>query len=125
MELLDLETWLNDQGADVVYRKAKGGALTDKEELLYECCLFDAEQQNGGVSQYFCNHGLAQWDSLCAAAIKTLPSFSVFAETVDAVVRQSSDPYLSILESPTNLDALYDQSKAQMIRDLRAVYLDK
>jgi hypothetical protein len=121
MRLRDLETWLCDQGDVVVRKESSGTALTEQERLLYEFWLFDAEQQNGGVSQYFCNHGLAQWDKLCAVAINGLPSFARFANAVSDVVGRSSDPYLSVIEATTNLDDVYDRSKTAMIEQLMAV----
>lgn len=91
----DLEDWLTDEGDKVVRKAAAANGestLDDRERLLYEVWLLDTEQRNGGISQYFCNHGLAQWDTLSQLAIPTLASFASFAEKINAVVGRSTDP---------------------------------
>ena len=73
----DLEDWLTEEGDKVVTKEAALGlgSLTSRERLIYEVWLFDTETRNGGVSQYFCNRGIAQWDELKKAARGMLPSF--------------------------------------------------
>ena len=68
------------------------------EELIYEIWLLDTEARNGGLSQYFCNRGLSQWQRCVAAASSdAIPSFFPFAERVAAFLRINPDPYLAIV----------------------------
>ena len=93
----DLEDWLTEEGDRVVRKAAVANsvdALDARDRLLYEIWLFDTEQRNGGVSQYFGNRGLEQWDMLTRLAMPTLLSFSSFAARVNEVVGRSHDPYL-------------------------------
>lgn len=56
-----LEDWLTDAGDRVVRKLAAGvGALSSEERLVFEVWLLDTEARNGGLSQYFANHGLGQ-----------------------------------------------------------------
>src|SRR6266542_426034 len=98
---LDLEDWLTDEGDKVVRREAVAGidSLTPEERLVYEVWLFDTEQRNGGVAQYFGNRGRKQWESLCLAARNVLAPFAEFAAHVDAVVANARDPYLAVIAS--------------------------
>lgn len=67
---LDLEDWLTEVGNQIVYKMASGGeaALTEKEKLVHEIWLLDTETRNGGLSQYFANWGLKQWERCHALA---------------------------------------------------------
>lgn len=116
-----LERWLTNAGDRVVRKAASAGtepALDGHERLLYEYWLFDTEQRNGGVSQYFCNRGLKQWDALSRLAAPALPSFRAFAAIVDGVVGRSPDPYAAVVASPTDLDALYDERHDLLVTEL-------
>src|SRR5579862_5699645 len=106
----NLEDWLTEQGDKIVREAAENGfeVLTSPERLLYELWLFDTEQRNGGVSQYFCNRSINQWDSLCELARFLLPSFAPFAAEVNQIVARSADPYQAIISSAINLDAHYE-----------------
>jgi hypothetical protein len=119
----DLEDWLTDEGARVVRKAAAAGtesALGDREQLLYEFWLFDTEQRNGGVSQYFCNRGLAQWDTLSRLAAPSLPSFATFAVKVNRIVGRSEDPYERVVNSGVDLDAWYDEHHVRLVTELQA-----
>jgi hypothetical protein len=118
----DLENWLTDEG-DKIVRKAAAlteSALDERERLLYEVWLLDTEQRNGGVSQYFCNWGLAQWNALSRLAAPALPSFRSFAANVNGVIANSDDPYQAVIVSPVDLDAWYDQYQIRLVSELRA-----
>lgn len=120
----ELEDWLTDEG-DKVVRKAvekTESALDDRERLLYELWLFDTEQRNGGVSQYFGNHGLLQWDTLSRLAAPALGSFAPFAVKIDEVVRRSEDPYEAIIASGVDLDAWYDSYQVHLVTELRHLH---
>src|SRR5687768_14480667 len=73
------------------------------QNWLFELWLLDAEQSNGGVSQYFCNHGLKQWDTLSSLARPAVASFEPFAVNVDEVIGRRPDPYRAIIESSEDL----------------------
>lgn len=119
----DLEDWLTDEG-DKVVRKAAAtnshDALTARERLLYELWLFDTEQRNGGVAQYFDNRSLEQWDTFSGLAALALPSFASFAVKVNAVVGGSEDPYQAVINSEVDLDAWYQEHQVRLVTELRS-----
>jgi hypothetical protein len=119
-----LTGWLLDAGAGVARKgQALGGveALTPIERLLYELWIFDMEQQNGGVSQYFCNQPIQEWNRVSSLARPALPSFNVFASTVESVVGQSVDPYESVVDSSVNLDDLYEDIRVPLLLELQSL----
>jgi hypothetical protein len=119
-----LTRWLLKAGASVARKSITLGgleALTPQERLLYEVWIFDMEQQNGGVSQYFCNHPIQQWDTASGLTRPALPSFNAFASTVDSVVGQSVDPYGSVIDSSVNLDDLYYEIRVQLLLELQSL----
>ena len=120
---LDLEDWLTGEGDRVVRQAAAAGApdaLSARDRLVYEFWLFDTEQRNGGVSQYFCNWGLGQWETLSRLEAAALPSFARFAAQVNEVVGGSEDPYRAVIESGMDLDAWYAQHQVELVTELRA-----
>src|SRR5262245_28596001 len=118
----DLENWLTDAGDEVVCKAAERGteSLDSRERLIYEVWLFDTEQRNGGVSQYFLNRGLKQWDALCAAALPVLSSFAPFATAVSQAVGRSEDPCQAVMNSSVDLDAHYYQYQIRLATELKA-----
>ncbi|MGD9790763.1 MAG: DUF4375 domain-containing protein [Phycisphaerales bacterium] len=118
----NLEDWLTDEGDKVVRKHSALGdaGLSDQERLLYEVWLFDSETRNGGISQYFCNHGNAQWAALCAAARSKLPSFRTFADSVDQIVAGQQDPYEAVIGSGDALDQAYAAVQARLVAELKA-----
>ena len=118
---LDLEDWLTDEGNKVVRREAVAGidSLTPEERLVYEVWLFDTEQRNGGVAQYFGNRGRDQWDALCLAARSVLAPFAEFAVHVDAVVANARDPHLAVIASAGRLDRAYEECQTSLVSALR------
>lgn len=119
-----LEDWLTKEGNRIIRKITEQdlGSLSDAERLLYEIWLLDTEQRNGGVSQYFCNRGLAQWNSLSRLATATLASFASFATHVDKVVGTASDPYQAVTDSEVDLDGWYDKYRFSLIEELKATY---
>lgn len=118
----NLEDWLTEVGDRVVRKVAAANSvdvLGESERLLYEFWLFDTEQRNGGVSQYFGNRGLKQWDELTRCATPRLPSFPEFAAIVNEAVGRARDPYQAILNSTIDLDASYGQHQLLLVRELR------
>jgi hypothetical protein len=119
----DLEDWLTEAGHKIVVKAADAGSrdvLDLRERLLYEVWLFDTEQRNGGVSQYFANRGRAHWEVFSRLASPRLPSFAEFAAKIDKVVGDSEDPYSAIIESDTDLDQWYEQYCVRLVTELRS-----
>jgi hypothetical protein len=119
----DLEDWLTAEGDRVVRKEAASGhaALGAREQLLYEVWLFDTEQRNGGVSQYFCNCR-ENWEQLCRLAQPAIPSFALFAAAVNKVIGGSEDPYQSVIDSDVNLDEMYRAYQIQLVTELKALF---
>jgi hypothetical protein len=118
----DLEDWLTEIG-DRIVRKAASigtGSLSERERLVYEFWVFDTEQRNGGVSQYFCNRGLQQWKVLLYYASLYLDSFMPFATEVNRVVHSSPDAYKAVLNRGSHLDAQYEESCTRFVEKLKA-----
>lgn len=120
----DLDDWLTDAGLLTVKKAASSDPphLDHRERLLNEFSLFDTEQRNGGVSQYFCNWGLERWRALSRLATPHLPSFAAFARGVDAVVGDSADPYAAVVASKMDLDTWYEKHQHSLVAELRAFW---
>jgi hypothetical protein len=121
----ELEDWLLRAGEQVYHKSLAQGAaaLTRAERLLGEVWLFDMETRNGGVSQFFCNHGLARWRSLCEAwSPQDVPSLGPFIAEVDRIIAGSDDPYLSTLNASPGLEDKYEAHQAQMKAELRRFF---
>jgi hypothetical protein len=117
----NLEDWLTEEGDRVVRKVAAANSrdvLDVHDRLLYELWLFDTEQRNGGVSQYFGNHGLEQWDMLARVAAPLLQSFPAFASKVNEVVGRSHDPYQAIIDSEVDLDGWYNHHQLRLVTEL-------
>jgi len=116
-----LEDWLTDAGHRVVTKLAMrpGVLLSDRESLIYHIWLLDTEARNGGLSQYFCNAGIEQWNACVALASRSLPSFLAFAEHVATLLKQSPDPYLAILNADG--DGLWYDYQEMIVSELRSV----
>lgn len=121
MNISELETWLTEEGDRIVRLATTNGytALTSDQQLTYQVWLFDTEQRNGGVSQYFCNRGIEQWGELQQVAMPSSPAFASFAALVNQVICNTTDAYKTILTSPTDLDAAYITRRAQIFEDIR------
>jgi hypothetical protein len=123
MNAWELDEWLTNEGDKIVGKaKATNGldALNARERLIYEVWLLDTERRNGGMSQYFSNRGLGQWDMLSKAASPSLPSFVPFATVVNQVVGRSTDPYQAVISSKVDLDAHYDEYQVRLLTELKA-----
>jgi len=117
----DLEDWITDAGAAVLdKRNSDPTRLSAAESLLYEIWLLDTEARNGGLSQYFGNHGLAQWQS-CVAAAKNagLRAFAPFERELNAVIAASPDPYLAIRERGDVAEDLWYVHQRAVVQELR------
>ncbi len=123
MNRWDLEDWLTNEGDKFVHKAAAANgpnSLDSRERLIYEVWLFDTEQRNGGVAQYFGNRGLDQWNWLSKFASPVFASFVPFAIAIDRIVGHSSDPYQAVIDSGVDLDAHYDEFRVRLITELKA-----
>jgi Domain of unknown function (DUF4375) len=107
---LDLEDWLTDVGDQIVCKRASEGeaALSAREKLIYEIWLLDTEARNGGISQYFANRGMKQWEQCTALATAwPVPSFSAFAKRVSDLLIGNADPYLALIAREAEANEVY------------------
>ena len=119
----ELEDWLCETGDVVVRKRAAGSPLSSREQLLYEIWLLYIEARNGGLSQYFCNRGLEQWQRcVSAASAGGITSFQPFASRVDEMIAGANDPYLALIERGQDGDDLYYEHETGIVDELRAKY---
>lgn len=119
-----LTDWLLKAGA-ALCRKGQNLDSLDRlntiERLLYEFWVFDMERQNGGVSQYFCNHPILEWNTLFGLTQELLPTFRAFGLTVESIVTGSADPYESVISSKIDLDHRYSEIRLPLLLELQAL----
>lgn len=120
----DLEDWITDVGADLVEKRfANASNLTTMESAVYEIWLLDTEARNGGVSQYFCNHGLQQWAACQTAAVAVgLSSFHAFADALNAIIGTAQDPYEVIRAQGDPAEDLWYSYQSAVVQELRGLY---
>ena len=115
----DLEDWLTDAG-DAVVRKPED-ARSEQEQLIHEIWLFDTEVRNGGVSQYFGNWGMDQWETCIAVTSRgAVPSFASFARQISRMIACADDPYEALIELGSAPDDAWDGAKVAVVSELRA-----
>lgn len=120
----DLEDWLTDAGDAIVERRAAEPALlTEAQSIVYEIWLLDTEARNGGLSQYFCNRGVEQWER-CLLAASALKSFEPFAAAVGIIIDGKSDPYEAIHSAGRRADDLWYSYQVAVVGELRAKFGD-
>jgi hypothetical protein len=117
-----LTDWLLDSGASVA-KKTRTliglDALTSAERLLYEFWIFDMEQQNGGVSQYFLNRPVSHWNSLFTLSLSSLPSFGPFAVKIESIVGGAPDAHEAFHHINVDVDGLYDEVRVPVLKELQ------
>lgn len=120
----DLEDWITDEGADALDRfLVDPGSLSAAEAAVYQIWLLDTEARNGGLSQYFCNHGRAQWEACqVACAVLRIESFKPFASALNEIVGTSEDPYEVIVQLGESAENLWYSYQPAVIGELRAAY---
>lgn len=120
----DLEDWITDVGADLVEKRfANTSNLTTMESAVYEIWLLDTEARNGGVSQYFCNHGLQQWAACQTAVVAVgLNSFYAFADALNAIIGTAQDPYEVIRAQGDPAEDLWYSYQSAVVQELRWLY---
>jgi hypothetical protein len=98
-----------------------GSTLPLQEQ--YEIWLLDTEARNGGLSQYFGNHGLEQWRRCVgSAASQGLVTFAPFARSVDLLIEGSSDPYRMLLSGDRDNEDLWYSYQWRVVQQLRALW---
>ncbi|MHB1557375.1 MAG: DMP19 family protein [Isosphaeraceae bacterium] len=118
----DLEDWLLCAGESVERKSRVQGdaSLTPAERLLGEVWLFDMETRNGGVSQFFGNHGLARWQALCEAwSAEDVPSLGPIIAAIGRIIAGSDDPYLATLNASPGIEDLYESHQAEVKTELK------
>lgn len=120
----DLEDWITDVGADLVEKRfSNGSSLTSMESAVYEIWLLDTETRNGGVSQYFCNHGLQQWAACQAAAYAVgLSTFRAFADALNAIIGTAQDPYEVVRAQGDPAEDLWYSYQPAVVQELKGLY---
>ena len=118
---LDLEDWLTDCGDEIAHKIAAQGeaALTKREKLIHEIWLLDTETRNGGLSQYFANWGLAQWNECCSLPADSIPTFPAFAKHVFDLLKGHADPYEAMVAKEREADELYYSCQVSIVSELR------
>ncbi len=117
----DLDDWISDVGADVVDRfYTPGVVLTDPERLVYEVWILDTECRNGGLSQYFGNRGIEQWQSLeSVLEAAGFESFRPFAEKVRDLIAGAGDPFLAICHAGNEAEDLWYAYQRAVVAQVR------
>jgi hypothetical protein len=116
----ELEDWLLEAGERAERKVIAGGSLSPVERLIHEFWVFDIHTRNGGVSQYFCNHELAQWLALRSAWLpKLVPSLGPILAEVDRVIVGATDPYLATLNASPGIEEFYEAHQLSVRRELR------
>jgi hypothetical protein len=120
----DLEDWITDVGARLLEKQAiDPRSLTPTETLVVEIWLLDTEARNGGLSQYFFNNGLSQWQT-CVAAAHCLNTFRPFVEAVKEMIHGADDPFEAIRSRGNDGEDLWYKYQAPVIVELRQMYGD-
>jgi hypothetical protein len=121
----ELEDWLLKAGERVARKIVTAASLSPVERLIREFWLFDIETRNGGVSQYFCNHGLQQWQALKAAWLPdAVPSLGPLIAKVDRIISSAPDPYLATLNASPGIEDFYEEHQLNVRRELRQLATD-
>ena len=120
----DLEDWITDTGADVLEKRlANANALSSIEELIYQIWLLDTEARNGGMSQYFCNHGVEQWQACQAVAhAGKLSAFVPFSDALNSIVAGTPDPYFAIRELGDPAEDLWLRYQLGVVQQLKGLW---
>jgi hypothetical protein len=121
----ELEDWLLDAGERAERKLIANGCLSPAERLIREFWVFDIHTRNGGVSQYFCNHGLEQWQALKSALLpESVPSLGPLIAEVERVIAGAPDPYLAALNASPGIDHFYEAHQLGVRRELRTIAPD-
>lgn len=98
------EDWLLDAGEETEHKCMARGvdALTPAERLLREVWILDMETRNGGVSQYFCNHGVERWQQLQEAWLSSsaVPSLRPIIDAINGLIANCAAYQATLSASP-------------------------
>ena len=120
----DLEDWLLNAGEKAARKEIAGVALSPLERLTREFWSFDLQAMNGGVSQYFCNKGLAGWQSFKAAWLpEIVPSLGIIFTEVDRVIVDSTDAFNATLSASEEINCLYYERRLAAWREVQRATL--
>jgi hypothetical protein len=117
-----LEDWLLNAGEQAERKMLARGSdsLSPAERLVREVWLLDLEARNGGISQYFCNHGVERWQALREAwSADDVPSLGPIIGAIDQVIAGSDDPYSATLRASPGIEDVYETHQARMKSELR------
>jgi hypothetical protein len=116
----ELEDWLLQAGERAERKAIAGGSLSPAEQLIREFWVFDIHTQNGGVSQYFCNHESRQWQALKDAWLPDqVPSLGPIIAEVERVVGGASDQYEAALDASPGIEDVYEAHHLGVKQELR------
>ena len=118
-----LTDWLLESGERVARKCSTLGSLDEltlAERLLYEFWIFDMEQQNGGVSQYFLNWPVSHWNSHYTLEQSGLPSFNAFAMKIESIVSGVPDAHEAFQHIDVDVDGLYGSIRVPVLQELQA-----
>lgn len=118
----ELEDWLLEAGERAEEKATAGRDLTPVERLVREFWVFDICVRNGGISQYFCNNGLARWQELKSAWLpREVPSLGPILREVDRVIANAHDPYSATLNASPTIEELYEAQQPLVCQELRSL----
>ena len=124
----DLEDWLTDVGGQAVEKRAALGdtSLSKQDQLILAIWLLDTEARNGGLSQYFANHGLEQWEKCVAlASADVIPSFPAFAKAVTVLLKRDPDPYEALIACEAEANDLYRTYQLLIVSELQSTVVSR
>jgi hypothetical protein len=116
----DLEDWIADIGEVIAKQELlAANSLSPLQTLVHEIWLLNLEACNGGLSQYFCNRGLAQWQR-CIAASKAagLVAFLPFESAVSQCIASEPDPYMALVRRGASAENLWYTYQEPVLRQL-------
>jgi hypothetical protein len=118
----ELEDWILVAGERNELKCSTNGihSLTPAERLIREVWLFDLNTKNGGISQYFGNYGIKQWEALQDAWLPSaVPSLRPIIAEVNRVIAGDVDPYLATLQASAGIEKLFHEHETQVLAELK------
>jgi hypothetical protein len=122
----ELEDWLTAEGDRVVRGTAEDESTRSMvDQAIYELWLLDTETRNGGLSQYFYNHSLKQWEA-CQQSVRNLglTTFAPFASAVNEIVEIAAEPGATIQQRGQTAEDLWQSHQLGVVAELRARVLE-
>src|ERR1051325_7522054 len=119
----ELEDWILEEGERIETKRLAEGdvSLSEIERLTREVWGFDIETLNGGVSQYFGNNGLRQWDEMRNAWLRHPgKSLGPIIAEVERVIAGADDPCRATFEASPYIEDFYYAHRMSLLAELRA-----